>query len=506
MKMCIFLMACILQKRRPKMKKKDMMGIILFLVLVFAAGIGTQAFAKNVKGRSYKITYKLDKGTNNKRNPAKYKSDKTTRLYPPVRRGYVFKGWYSDPKYKNRIRKIKRGTKGAITIYALWQLEPLNVNKKGSADMIWSWWYYPQAITYEGKQKKLYWGFASGKGYCGVASYNYADKAVEKTYLKKSTSVDDHNGLALTVMPDGRIMCVYAGGHNVDRDIYVRISDKPENIHEFSTNTVLRSSGKTCYSQILQYNGKYYLFYRMDNKKWAYRVSSDGLKWTDEVILITSPMQYYCKFMPTTKKGIIRVCMYSNPAGGDTSIRMGFFNLNTGKLYDADNRTKLGTKKISYRKFSVIISKPKDLTQRMFDVAITEPGKPRILYAVFSSSKTSKASTYKLYDAGKVIDICQGGEPLWNPKYQLGASFVADGEIVLARNRSGCDMVERYRYSKGKIKFVKLVYTEKTGNNHTRNARPIADVNGKAFLWHRGYYNPDSYKDFNTEAKLYFMP
>lgn len=196
-------------------------------------------------------------------------------------------------------------------------------------------------------------------------------------------------------------MCIYAGGHNADKEIHVRISDKPENIRKFGTDIVLRSSGKTCYSQILQYNGKYYLFYRVDNKNWAYRVSSDGVSWMDEVIL----------------------------------------------------------KKISYGKFSIIINKPECLTQRMFDVAITEPSKPRILYAVFLANKSLKASTYKLYD-----------------------------------------------YAGGKVRLPESVYTEKVGKNYTRNARPIADINGKAFLWHRGYYNPNSYKDFYTEAKFYFMP
>ena len=34
---------------------------------------------------------------------------------------------------------------------------------------------------------------------------------------------------------------------------------------------------------------------------------------------------------------------------------------------------------------------------------------------------------------------------------------------------------------------------------------PIVDVNQKAFLWHRGFYNSDTYTDFYTETKIYTM-
>lgn len=80
----------------------------------------------------------------------------------------------------------------------------------------------------------------------------------------------------------------------------------------------------------------------MDNKNWAFRSSKNGLVWTDETILVTSLLQYYCKFVPTTEDGVIRICMTSNPTAGEPNIRMGFFHLNTEKLYDADNKTELG--------------------------------------------------------------------------------------------------------------------------------------------------------------------
>lgn len=453
--------------------------------------------------KTYKITYNTNGGTNNKLSAKTYNCAVTVKLFSPTKKNYVFKGWYTDSKLTKKITKISKGTTGNITLYAKWQLEKLNINKTGNQNMIWSWWCYPQVVSYRGTQNNIYWGFTTNEGYTGVAAYNNNTKKTTKTYLKKTTSVDDHNGLAVTVMRNGKIMCVYSGGHNSDNEIHVRISDSVENIKNFSTDIVLYSSGKTCYSQILQYNNKYYIFYRVDNKSWAFRSSKNGLVWTNETILVTSLLQYYCKFVPTTEDGIIRICMTSNPTSGDPNIRMGFFNLNTEKIYNADNKTELGKSSVSRKSFSILIKRPSGLTQRLLDVAVTAPQNPLVLYDTFSTDKTDKDCIYKLYDTGNVTEIIHGGSPLWNPKYQLGASFLGNDKIVLAREAKGYDYIELYNYIDGDISLKESVYTEKIGTSQIRNARPITDINGQAFLWHKGFYNPDSYTEFSTEAKLY---
>ena len=316
--------------------------------------------------------------------------------------------------------------------------------------------------------------------------------------------VDDHNGLGLTLLNDGRILCAYAGGHDSNYEIHIRISARPYDITEFDTNIVLTSAGKTCYGQIIQHNGKIFLFYRMNSKSWAYRSSEDGINWSKEVVMVKADMQYYCKVVPTTQEGLVRVCMYSNPTSGDARIRMGFLDLNTGTMYNADGKTALGKEMVSYLNFDILIDVPAGKVQRMFDVAISDPKSPRILYTTFSNDKNANDSEYYIYDSGKSVKICNGGVPLWNPKYQGGASFAGDDCIVVARNASGTDYIEVYDYVNGTVKLSQSVYSQKAvGNN--RNARPIVDVNGRAFLWHNGYYNPNSYKDFDTDAKIFLL-
>ncbi|MEY8460689.1 InlB B-repeat-containing protein [Eggerthellaceae bacterium 24-137] len=65
--------------------------------------------------RPYKITYKLNKGKNNKANPSKYGG--TVTLKNPTRSGYTFMGWYTDKKFKNKVTKVKNKN---VTLYAKW--------------------------------------------------------------------------------------------------------------------------------------------------------------------------------------------------------------------------------------------------------------------------------------------------------------------------------------------------------------------------------------------------
>lgn len=74
------------------------------------------------KKESYKITYKLNGGTNKSSNPKKYNvTTKTIILKEPTRKGYIFKGWYKDSKFKKRVKQIKKGSTGNITLYAKWE-------------------------------------------------------------------------------------------------------------------------------------------------------------------------------------------------------------------------------------------------------------------------------------------------------------------------------------------------------------------------------------------------
>lgn len=80
-------------------------------------GSGVKATCKVTVG--YRITYKLNKGTNNEKNPEVY-YNKNVKLKAPERKGYEFAGWYKDSKFKKKITTISKSTKKNITVYAKW--------------------------------------------------------------------------------------------------------------------------------------------------------------------------------------------------------------------------------------------------------------------------------------------------------------------------------------------------------------------------------------------------
>lgn len=384
--------------------------------------------------------------------------------------------------------------------------KPINNVLIGNDNMMWSWWLYPQAVSLKRVRHKLYYGYVTSDGYKGVAEYDFESKTVVKNNIIKA-GIDDHNALAVYVFPSGRIVCAYSTGHNEDNKVRVRRSVSYENVAEFGEEIILESVGLTSYSQMCYSNGKLYLFYRTNTKNWAYCTSTDeGTTWSDEVILITSSVQYYCMFRPTSTNNILRILMYSNPALGedtDTNIRQAFLHTDNNTLYNSNNTTVLGTSNINKDNIDILISNEIGTLnrQRLFDCAVTAVERPLVLYAPFHMSNDSQ---YKLYDAGVVTQICNGGNDVAYT-YQLGACFNGVNEIIVAHGSGadgGTDFIEKYAYNDGALGTPSVIYSEVRGNIPVRNFRPIADVNGDAIMWVRGYYNSATYNDYDTNAKL----
>ncbi len=70
----------------------------------------------------YEITYHLDGGINNRKNPATYNVAKSVAFSNPTKTGYTFKGWYNSSEFinENKIKSIKKGVTGKKDIYASW--------------------------------------------------------------------------------------------------------------------------------------------------------------------------------------------------------------------------------------------------------------------------------------------------------------------------------------------------------------------------------------------------
>ena len=89
---------------------------------ITAGSTGNKTFYAKWSATKYTITYKLNGGKNSSKNPSSYKiTTSTITLKNPTKKGYTFKGWYSDSKFKTKVSTIKSGSTGNKTLYAKWK-------------------------------------------------------------------------------------------------------------------------------------------------------------------------------------------------------------------------------------------------------------------------------------------------------------------------------------------------------------------------------------------------
>ena len=104
---------------------------VVFVLCFILAGFGTvmhgngqgdgSVQAAQKSKTKYKITYVLDHGKNNAKNPSTYTSgNRTIKLKNPTRKGYKFMGWYSSSSYKTKVSGIPARAKGNKKFYAKW--------------------------------------------------------------------------------------------------------------------------------------------------------------------------------------------------------------------------------------------------------------------------------------------------------------------------------------------------------------------------------------------------
>ncbi|MDE7095390.1 MAG: InlB B-repeat-containing protein, partial [Anaeroplasmataceae bacterium] len=88
---------------------------------VSAEDTGNKVFYAKFVAEKYTITYHLDGGTNASKNPASYTVTDAFKLATPSKDRMVFKGWYTDAEFKNKITEIVAGSEGNLELYAKWE-------------------------------------------------------------------------------------------------------------------------------------------------------------------------------------------------------------------------------------------------------------------------------------------------------------------------------------------------------------------------------------------------
>ncbi len=102
-------------------------------------------------------------------------------------------------------------------------------------DGAWCWFSDPRAVR-SGDQ--VITGWVRKDGSVEAASLNLSNHKVQKQILFPQMEVDDHNNPAFALLPDQRILCMYAW-HGGKRGVVYHTSAKPLDVSSFSEKTVI---------------------------------------------------------------------------------------------------------------------------------------------------------------------------------------------------------------------------------------------------------------------------
>ena len=293
--------------------------------------------------------------------------------------------------------------------------QDLDVNEHDLDDCIATWWINPIAKRFIGERDQTYLGYTDNQGYSGVASIDNLTGEILKTRLRRRWKADDHNAAAVDILPDGRVIAVYSGGHNTASQLLIRLSDKPESVAHFSDLIVVETEKPTTYAQIFQKNDRIWVFFRTgagDGSSWSYISSEDGLEWDEPVELIYAGQQYYLKIVDVPGTDLLRIVMYSHPNQPPYEIRMGFFDTLTREAKLADGSV-LGEEFVSKNDFPVIIEPEGDKRIRMLDVAVTTAGEAAVAYAEFTDHADAEYKIGYIRNDLTVISVVDCGAPFY---------------------------------------------------------------------------------------------
>ncbi|MGN0437101.1 MAG: InlB B-repeat-containing protein [Lachnospiraceae bacterium] len=139
------------------------------------------AWKKNV----YSINYVLNNGINSAENPASYTVTSPTIVFKnPTRKGFAFKGWYTDADFTNKVAGIRSGSIGNRTYYAKWvkQKYTITYNLDGGVNNILN------PASYNVTTDTIVLKNPTKAGYTFAGWYKDSDFQVRVTEIKKGST------------------------------------------------------------------------------------------------------------------------------------------------------------------------------------------------------------------------------------------------------------------------------------------------------------------------------
>lgn len=234
-------------------------------------------------------------------------------------------------------------------------LRPVQLNDNGA----WSWFMDERVIVHRGKLlvgsiRSTAHDYPRGKpeatwGNCELAVHDLASGKTQVVVLHPHLEQDDHNGPALHVRPDGRVVAIYSK-HSQERRVYWRVSASDDlltwgPVQELITPGVDAppyGGDNVTYNNPFRLSaegGLTYNFFRSLGHQQNYMLSQDeGATWTYGGRFLTGYSGYapYFKYASNGKDTIHFIGTEDHPREYDNSVYHGF--IRGRKIYHSDGR------------------------------------------------------------------------------------------------------------------------------------------------------------------------
>lgn len=232
-------------------------------------------------------------------------------------------------------------TAGSNPLSAL-SVPPLPGNSlQMTSDGAWTWFNDERAIFHQGS---LFIGYVKSNGQYGVTRYNPATNVTSDMIISTATSQqqDDHNNPSFTVLPDGKLLVLYAK-HNSERRFYQRTSlvPLPTTNADWGPEIIRTLTASDTYNNTYLLSGesnRIYNFHRNINFNPTITISDDlGATWQPSIPFIavgTGGVRPYPRYCSNRTDRIDLIYTDGHPRDLDNSVYHMFYR--AGGFYKTD--------------------------------------------------------------------------------------------------------------------------------------------------------------------------
>ena len=192
--------------------------------------------------KEYTITYVLNGGTNNAKNPSTYTvKSKNIELRPAKKKGHTFAGWYKEKTFDHKVSMIPRGSTGDRVLYAKWEVNRYKIRfdkngaTSGSMDDMKGCKYGKSYRLYRNEYKRTGYIFTEWNTKADGSGKSYADRQSVKNLTTKDdvtiTLYAQWEPIKYTIEFDGNgsssgkmdsIDCTYGYSYTLPENTFVR--------------------------------------------------------------------------------------------------------------------------------------------------------------------------------------------------------------------------------------------------------------------------------------------